>query len=287
MTLSISQAAEDLIIDEEVGSKATYISKYQHPEWPGGASGITIAIGYDLGYQSRDGIKGDWGGVVASGMVDAMESVDGLKGEAAHEALPRVRRSITITWDQAIMVFDGVDRPRWIEITAKALPNCDKLAPDCVGSLVSITYNRGASYSADGDRYREMRAIRALMISQQFDQIPAQIRSMKRLWNNGLVGRREREAQLFERGLSIMKGVHTEETAPKAQTRTQMVRRSAAKVAGSVGAGTGGTASVAPKPAAVENYSAEYVFGIVLVGVLVGAAIALYFGRHQKLPRAD
>ena len=44
------------------------------------------------------------------------------------------------------------------------------------------------------------------MIAKEFDKIPAEFRSMKRLWNNGLVGRREREAQLFEKGLAQMAG---------------------------------------------------------------------------------
>ena len=48
-----------------------------------------------------------------------------------------------------------------------------------------------------------MRAIRALMASENFAGIPAQFRSMKRIWPNvkGLQSRREREAQLFEAGL--------------------------------------------------------------------------------------
>ena len=44
-----SQAAIDLIVREEVGSQARYKHKYQHPEWPGGASGVTIGVGYDCG----------------------------------------------------------------------------------------------------------------------------------------------------------------------------------------------------------------------------------------------
>ena len=33
----------DLIVAEEVSSRDYYVAHYQHPEWPGGASGVTTA----------------------------------------------------------------------------------------------------------------------------------------------------------------------------------------------------------------------------------------------------
>ena len=85
----------------------------------------------------------------------------------------------------------------------KALPNTDKLSEDSFGALVSLAYNRGASFSKDGDRYKEMREIKENMANETFDQIPDCFREMKRLWPNmrGLVDRREAEAKLFEAGL--------------------------------------------------------------------------------------
>jgi hypothetical protein len=49
-----------------------------------------------------------------------------------------------------------------------------------------------------------MRAIKECVSLKQFAGIPAQFRSMKRLWpsTSGLPGRREREAVLFEQGLA-------------------------------------------------------------------------------------
>jgi hypothetical protein len=50
-----------------------------------------------------------------------------------------------------------------------------------------------------------MRAIRQHMAERRFDRIPDEFRSMKRLWRgkglDGLLGRRDREAALFETGL--------------------------------------------------------------------------------------
>jgi GH24 family phage-related lysozyme (muramidase) len=101
-------------------------------------------------------------------------------------------------------VFIGRDMPKWEAIVAKALPNASQLAPDSFGALVSLAYNRGPSFSNMGDRYREMRAIRDHLANQQFAEIPDDIRSMKRLWQNvvGLRNRRDHEATLFEKGLA-------------------------------------------------------------------------------------
>ena len=75
---------------------------------------------------------------------------------------------------------------------------------DSFGALVSLAYNRGASFSAPGDRYREMRAIHDHMASGRFDKVPDEFRSMKRLWPNmaGLRNRRDHEADLFAKGLA-------------------------------------------------------------------------------------
>lgn len=81
------------------------------------------------------------------------------------------------------------------------------MPPLCFGVLVSLVYNRGSrmtdSPKAPGDR-AEMRAIRDAVAGGQFAVIPAQLRSMQRLWpiGNGLRDRREREAKLFELGLA-------------------------------------------------------------------------------------
>ena len=87
--------------------------------------------------------------------------------------------------------------PRWVGVVERALPNTDKIGPDCLGALVSLTYNRGASFGKDGERFREMRNIRSHLQGRQYARIPGELRSMKRLWPNltGLQKRREREAR--------------------------------------------------------------------------------------------
>lgn len=204
MSIKSSQAAVDLIVMEEVSSKQTYIAKYQHPEWPGGMSGVTVGIGYDCGYSTANTIQGDWGDKLPAPMVAALQAVAGVHGSPAVSHAHELHGIVTIPWDAAMAVFIGRDMPKWEGIVAKALPNTDKLSPDSFGALVSLAYNRGPSFSNAGDRYREMRSIHDHMASFRFDLIPADFRSMKRLWPQvaGLRARRDHEAILFAKGLA-------------------------------------------------------------------------------------
>jgi len=198
--MKISEAADQLIIEQEVSSKAMYQKKYQKPEWPGASSGVTVGIGYDLGQTSKKDIESDWKGVVDDSMLSIMISCSGVTGESAASLTKKVRDKISITWEQAISVHQDKVLPKWESMVANALPNTDKLNPDQFGALVSLAYNRGTSFSSPGDRYSEMRAIKSAMKNQEFDKIPGYFRSMKRLWPNlkGLRTRREAEAKLFE-----------------------------------------------------------------------------------------
>lgn len=203
MTAPISQAAVDLIISCEVSSRPYYEKNYQRPEWPGGASGITIAIGYDLGYAGVAKIAADWAG--KRNPVSVLQKYDhGVHGEAARALLSSARSEISVPWAEAIDVFMNRDVPEWTDTVCKAVPGASRLHPHCLGALVSIAYNRGASFNAAGDRYREMRAIRDHVSSNQLELVPAEIRSMKRLWPSvkGLRDRRDAEARLFEHGLA-------------------------------------------------------------------------------------
>jgi hypothetical protein len=125
---------------------------------------------------------------------------------AANSLASTLKSSIEIPWDVALAVHRDCVVPRWEGVVEKALPNTDKLPPDCFGALVSLTFNRGPSFGNDGDRYREMRAIKAHMAAEAFDKIPGEFRAMKRIWQgkglDGLLRRRDAEADLFQRGLS-------------------------------------------------------------------------------------
>lgn len=193
-----------MIVGFEVTSEAAYTALYQPPTWPGGQSGVTIGIGYDLGYSTAAEIRADWGPQLPTAMVAALVRVAGLRGSAAASAARSLHDVVKVPWAAAMAVFEGRDIPKWENIITATLPNTSILSPDSFGSLVSLAYNRGASFSAQDDRYREMRAIKANMAAKNPAPIPGDIRSMERLWPNvpGLRTRRQEEAALFQKGLT-------------------------------------------------------------------------------------
>jgi hypothetical protein len=199
----ISQRAVDAIISFEVSSRAYYEKYYTHPEWPQGRSGVTIAIGYDLGFTEPAELSADWKGRVPDAELNIMQRCLGVKGEAAHALLPQVKSQIVVPWDIAMAVFLDRDVPKWTSAVCTAIPGADKLKPDCLGALVSLAYNRGASFNQPGDRYTEMRQIKAHVMAGQLTAVAGDIRTMKRLWpaGSGLAQRREAEARLWEHGL--------------------------------------------------------------------------------------
>lgn len=203
--IEASQAGIDLIVTEEDSGEKFYTKHYEHFEWPEGASGATVGIGYDCGYASAEQIKKDWSGIVSDETVAALMRAAGLKGERAAEFVREHRDSVTISWDQAMAEFDNREMPKEEAEARAALPNYGLLPPDCAGAIDSLVYNRGAGgFHAIGDRYREMRMIRLYIASRQFNLVPAQYLSMRRLWPVGgdLWRRRGHEAALFQRGLT-------------------------------------------------------------------------------------
>lgn len=205
--MAICKAAFDLIVEQEISDEATYRKKYQHFDWPDGASGPTVGIGYDCGYCVPAEIRRDWQGILPEAAIAVLVSASGITGAKASGWVRAHKRDVTITWEQAYRQFVEREIPKWEARLAAAVPNVDRLPDDCRGALLSIAYNRGCSFGLDGPRYAEMRAIKAHMAAQDFASIPKEIRSMKRLWPNarGLRARRDAEAALFARGLATLR----------------------------------------------------------------------------------
>ena len=190
----LSQKARDLIVKFE--------DLDQPSAWPGGQSGITIGIGYDLGFVTPEEFKSDWGDVLSEPDLAALRDVVGLNGDAA-KARAASLKNITIKRPDAERVFMERSVPVAQHQTEVAFPGVDKLPADAQGALVSLIYNRGPrlvdSEKNPGDR-REMRAIRDAVARGDLRQIADQLRSMKRLWVGkglgGLLKRRDAEADL-------------------------------------------------------------------------------------------
>ena len=193
-----SQKAIDLILKFE---------GWDNPwEFQGGASGITIPYGYDLGYEP---FLHDWVGKLDSISFARLSRVVGLKGEMAHTQCATMH-TIVIPKQAAVQVFENVTLPRYEKLTQQTFPNSEKLPSDAFGALVSVVFNRGASLV--GDRRSEMRQIFAsLQICDSAVSVPPSVirqigdsvKGMAHLWDDhkdsdcDLHDRRIAEAQLI------------------------------------------------------------------------------------------
>jgi GH24 family phage-related lysozyme (muramidase) len=195
--LVVSKRGLDLIVSHEIGSEANYRRRLSNPIWPGGQSGVTIGIGYDLGHTSATQIEKDWRGRIADADLAKLLTVVGKKGEAGKQARASVRQ-VEVPFEAAKEVFYTSTLPRFAQITQRAYPGVERLPADAQAALLSLVYNRGASKS--GGSRREMKAIEPLVKNGDLNGIAEQIRAMKRLWVGkglpGLLRRRDEEAEL-------------------------------------------------------------------------------------------
>lgn len=173
--------------------------KDQPGRWPGGSSGITIGVGYDLGYVTIDQFESDWEPFLTADQLARLKTAIGKTGIAAKNRTSQFS-DIKIKPDYAEAVFLNRTLPLHALRTEHAFPGVDQLPEDAQGALLSLVFNRGTSMV--GDRRREMLAIRNAVPQKDLKEIAAQLRSMKRLWVgkglDGLIKRREAEARMVE-----------------------------------------------------------------------------------------
>ena len=193
----LSKRGIQQIVKHEISSAAYYRKFLSHPIWPGGMSGITIGIGYDLGYNTGQQIRNDWSGKLGEIDLEKLITVSGLKGDAARDILTNLQ-SILIPLETAQIVFYESTLSRYAAATAKIYPGVEALHPNAQSALLSLVYNRGTSL--EGSHRKEMAAIKGLVAQKDYIGISQEIRAMKRLWENsgldGLLRRRESEARL-------------------------------------------------------------------------------------------
>ncbi len=198
--MKVSINSLELIIEEEVSSRAAYNKKYKFPIWPGGESGITIGIGYDIGVIRNVQFTADWKHRMNPATFSALSAVVGLTGTKAKNALSQSIKSLIIPLDHALDVFYTISMPKYAKDVKRIYPGVEKLPPDAQGALLSLVYNRGPALTGKDDRRKEMKNIVKWVASGNLAKIAGEIRSMKRLWVNanlpGLLKRRDREADL-------------------------------------------------------------------------------------------
>lgn len=201
----LDKESYDLIIKHETGGKDYYNSKLSKPCYPGGASGVTIGIGYDLGYNTQASFAKDWKSKLDAKHFARLNALLGLKGKEAKEKISSVK-DITISWEIALEVFNEKTLPRFIALTKRSFPGSGELHPAAFGALVSLVFNRGGS--TKGASRKEMKNIRdalegKITVDNIYKYIADQIVAMKRLWVgkglDGLLRRRNEEADIIRK----------------------------------------------------------------------------------------
>lgn len=206
--LSISGDSKKFIMFYEVTGEGNYNKKLKSPIWPGEDSGVTIGIGYDLGYASQADLQGEWGNYVHPFIIKRLAVACGKRGKDAQNILTDLK-NVHIEWEDAYKQFTEKLLPVFVALTETFCDNLEDIHEDCRGALTSLVFNRGTALELKNDPLdsrREMREIKDLMKKKQYSGIPQKFLDMQRLWKGnskvrGVVDRRAGEAALFERGL--------------------------------------------------------------------------------------
>lgn len=195
LSFLLTTGGHSLILEYETGGRSGYDP---HPEWPGGASGVTIGVGYDCGYYAKSIIDSDWHEIEQQPRSRLLQ-VAGLTGSRARQAKTTVR-DIYVQWQIAVSVFDNVDVAREFANAKRGMPGFVDLRPNAQAALISLGFNRGWSFI--GPNRTEMRDIRDVGVPKQdYNRIATQLRKMIRVWRGtdierGMTRRRIAESEL-------------------------------------------------------------------------------------------
>ena len=201
------------IAREESGGLAYYQQVTRWPHFPGYASGITIGLGFDLKYASAGQFRDVWAAHLDKASLELLLEDIGKAGSKKRAKALR-DAGVEIPYRDAWAVFIGQTLPDYYQRTLDTYESLEQLPTMCRAVLVSLVFNRGTDL--DGDRRREMKAIRRLLgeaasvlpdreqARQILTEVEDQILSMRRLWepDSGLVRRRQAEANLWREGLA-------------------------------------------------------------------------------------
>jgi peptidoglycan hydrolase-like protein with peptidoglycan-binding domain len=206
--LPLTTAGATFIARAEVAGPSQYRQKYQVPSWPSPTSGITIGIGYDCQFVTRERLLADWGGELGAETIQRLAAAVGIVGS---RDLLMPLQDVVVPLKAAMTVFAKRSLADYLGRTRSIYPGIDALVPARRAALVSLVYNRGTRLS-DNDPVRqdrlEMRAIRDLLASGQSDLVADQFDAMARLWDPatlpGLVLRRHAEATLWRAGFAAL-----------------------------------------------------------------------------------
>ena len=131
------------------GAKAVY--------WPGGASGITLRPGVDLGHASFPLVLSSYASLLTEDQLVACKEVKGLKGNnarlifASGGSVARRLKTISISYEEGGILFPVVADPYWKKVCSRFPTILEADVPPAVHTaFLSIAFNRGAENNALG-----------------------------------------------------------------------------------------------------------------------------------------
>jgi hypothetical protein len=204
----LTAAGVTFIARTEVSSPAMYKRLYCRPIWPGGESGVTIGIGYDLRFVDEARLRVDFAGHLSDAAFAKL--LPSLKVQGTH-ALAQSCHDVELPLAAAVAAFVARGLPRAMQDARSIYPQIDGLSPARRTVLASLVYNRGTRLTDNDpvrEERREMRTIKALLAAGNEDGVDEQIDAMTRLWDpavqGGLVKRRALEATLWRAGFAAV-----------------------------------------------------------------------------------
>ena len=196
---------------EVVSMSVEFLTKVEtvqeHPYWPGGASGVTLGIGWDLGYHNISELNSVWEALDADDL-KRLEVAAGNKGAAARVLIPQLG-SIDVPADVSKQVLADSLRTYYYPFVTNHFPGLIQLPTEAQVVLISLVFNRGISmghepdwrFAKEVDSRWEFRELRRDVQDRDLFAIYAHLGTMKRLWEKsgprGLRIRRRDEQTLI------------------------------------------------------------------------------------------
>ncbi len=220
--------------EQEVISKTTdFLIKAEtvqlHPYWPKGMSGVTIGIGWDLGYHSISELHRAWADL-GDGNLHQLDIAAGKKGAAAQSLMSHLR-SINVPTDVSKQVLADALQTYYYPFVTSHFSGLTKLPAEAQLVLISLVFNRGIStghepdwrFAKEVDSRWEFRELRKDVQDGDLYAIYTHLGTMKRLWEAsaglGLRIRRRDEQALIrpyvDKQLEWEKHCEAQPNAPK------------------------------------------------------------------------
>lgn len=165
------------------------------PYWPGGASGVTLDAGFDLGYADPALFEEVYTGVLTEAEMSTCRAYLGVRGQTARDGVNQDDRlrSIRISKAEANEVFPYVVESYWLNIADRFEELSLKDTPGAVQTaFLSLSVNRGPGNEA-------LAHLQGPLNANNWDELAGRIEAMQDDHPlEGIQTRRDSEAALIE-----------------------------------------------------------------------------------------